>query len=118
MRFVFFTIGILTFALASVGIFIPVLPTTPFLLLALFCFAKSSPKFEQKLINSKMYKKYLEDFVKHRSMPVKRKLFLVSLATTVLMFPFIILKSLIVKIIIILILIYLYYYFIFKIKNS
>ena len=118
MRLVFFAIGILCFTLASVGIFIPVLPTTPFILITLFCFAKSSPKFEQKLINSKMYKKYLEDFVKHRSMPIKRKIFLVSMATIIMMFPFVILKSIIVKTIIILLIIYLYYYFIFKIKNS
>ena len=117
MKFIFLVLGFLSFTLGFIGVFLPILPTTPFLLFSLFCFTKSSPKFEQKLINSKIYKKYLEDFVKHRRLSIGRKIFLLCLATSMLMFPLIILDTIIIKILIILLLIYLYYYFIFKIKN-
>lgn len=118
MRLFYLILGIISFSLGFIGAFIPVLPTTPLILLALFCFSKSSKKFEEKLINSKIYKKYLEEFIVKRSLPLKRKIFLVSFATIMMLFPLVILDSVIVKIIIILLLIYLYYYFIFKIKNS
>ncbi|MBO1923234.1 YbaN family protein [Thiomicrorhabdus sp. 6S3-12] len=48
-----FTVGSLAFSLGFVGIFLPLLPTTPFMILAAGCFAKSSPRFHQALINNR-----------------------------------------------------------------
>ena len=118
MRLFYLILGIISVTLGFIGAFVPVLPTTPLVLLALFCFSKSSKKFEEKLINSKLYKKYIQEFMEKKSLPLKRKIFLVSFATIMMMFPLMILDSIIIKIIIVLLLIYLYYYFIFKIKNS
>ena len=118
MKVVFLILGILSFSFGIIGVVVPLLPTTPLLLLALYCFARSSKKLEEKLRNSKLYEKYLEDFVKHKRIPLRRKIFVVSLATTMMSFPLIILDSIIVKIIIILLLIYIYYYFFVKIKNA
>lgn len=117
MKLVLFMTGVLSTLLGFIGIFLPLLPTTPLLLLSLYCFSKSSNKFETWLINSKMYKKYLEDFVTNKSMELKKKILLVGFATTIMIFPLLILNSYIIKIIIVFTLIYLYYYFTFNIKT-
>ncbi|MGL4913068.1 MAG: YbaN family protein [Romboutsia sp.] len=117
MKIIIFIIGILSTGLGFIGVFLPVIPTTPLLLLSLYCFSKSSSKFENWLLNTQMYKNHLEDFVKNKEMTFKKKVLLVSFATTMMMFPLVILDSYIVKVFILLILVYLYYYFIFKIKT-
>lgn len=53
MRFIWFISGGFVLLLAVIGIFLPLLPTVPFLLLAAFCFAKSSERAHQWLINHK-----------------------------------------------------------------
>ncbi len=51
----FFLIGLSTLMLAFLGIFFPLLPTTPFVLLSAFCFSKSSPKLYQKLLRNTIF---------------------------------------------------------------
>ena len=59
--------------LGAAGSLIPVLPTVPFLMLAAFCFAKSSEKLDRWFKNTKLYKDNLEDFVAGRGMTMKAK---------------------------------------------
>lgn len=118
MKIVFLILGIFSFILGLIGIIIPLLPTTPFLLFALYCFTRSSKTFEEKFRNSKIYEKYLSDFVKNRQLTLGRKTFIVSLATVMLLFPFVILNSIIVRILIISLIIFIYYYFFTKIKTT
>jgi len=49
-RQLYLAAGILSVALGTIGIFLPLLPTVPFMILAAFCFAKSSPALEKRLI--------------------------------------------------------------------
>ena len=65
---IYICIGLVAFALGAIGVILPILPTTPFLLLASFCFAKGSERFNTWFINTKVYKKHLESFVKERAM--------------------------------------------------
>ena len=51
----FLLLGFVFFGLGFVGMFLPGLPTTPFMLLALWCFARSSEKFHQWLLHHKMF---------------------------------------------------------------
>ena len=59
--------------LGIVGIFLPALPTVPFLLLASFCFSKGSKRFHDWFIQTKLYKNHLENFEKNKSMTLKNK---------------------------------------------
>ncbi len=117
MKYLYIFLGVLCFILGTVGVFLPVLPTTPFMLLALFCFTKSSRKLEEKFKNSKMYKKHLEDFVKNKRLTVKRKVYLLTLETSVILLSMSMVPSIYGKICLLLVLLYAYYYFIFKVKS-
>ena len=117
MKILFVLVGFLSFSLAILGIFLPVLPTTPLLILSAYCLGKGSTRFHHWLTSSTVYHKYAKDFVENQTMPFHRKVFLLILASIMLLFPLIILDF-IWKIIIVCVYIYLYYYFIFKIKTE
>lgn len=116
-KYLYLTVGFIAFALGAVGIVLPILPTTPFLLLASFCFARGSDKFNNWFIGTKVYKKHLESFVKERSMTLKQKVCILAFADIMIAFPLIIVDNLIVKGVIILVVLFKFYYFIFRIKT-
>ncbi|MDO4420974.1 MAG: YbaN family protein [Eubacteriales bacterium] len=64
----FIVVGCICLALGTVGVFLPVLPTTPFYLVTLYCFARSSKRLEDWFKGTKLYKKHLESFVEKRGM--------------------------------------------------
>jgi uncharacterized membrane protein YbaN (DUF454 family) len=109
--------GFLSLGLGIIGIVLPVLQTTPLFLLAAFCFVKGSEKFDVWFKGTKLYKKYLEDFVKERSMTLKQKLTILLFADAMIAIPFFILDSILVKILLIIVVLYKYYYFTYKIKT-
>ena len=73
MRFIYLSIGFISLALALVGVVLPLLPTTPFLLLSIACFSKSSKRFEDWLYHTKMYQIYVADFRETGSISKERK---------------------------------------------
>ena len=66
--------GSVSVGLGAVGIIIPVLPTTPFLLLACFCFARSSHRLHDGLLRHKLFGKLIENYVKNRAVTRKTKI--------------------------------------------
>ena len=110
-------VGLLCVGLGIVGIVLPILPTTPFLLLAAFCFVKGSPKFDIWFRGTKLYKKYLEDFVREKAMPLKQKWTILLTADVMIAFPLFLIDIWLVKIFLILVIAYKYYYFFTKIKT-
>jgi len=67
-------IGLLFVGLAVMGVVLPVLPTTPFLLVAAGCFAKSSPRLYQKLITNPIFGPLINDWQTSRSIPKRGKI--------------------------------------------
>ena len=72
-RMLLLAIGLVSFGLGSIGVILPVLPTTPFLLLSAYCFARSSKRFDVWLKQSRLYRIYIADYMKNRMIPTKRK---------------------------------------------
>ena len=85
-RVVYLLLGWLFVALAVLGVFLPLLPTTPFVLLASSCFLKSSPRARQWLVNSRLFGPFLRDWEEHHGVrrPVKILAFVVVLAVIAL----------------------------------
>jgi uncharacterized membrane protein YbaN (DUF454 family) len=77
-------IGLFFVALGSIGVFFPVLPTTPFLLLAAFFLARSSDRLNAWFESTDLYKDYIADFLETRSMTMKTKRYILTLATVMM----------------------------------
>jgi uncharacterized protein len=73
MRWLLAVFGSLFTVLAVLGAFLPVLPTTPFLLVAGACFARSSPRFHNKLKRMPIFGAYLDQWDRDHSIPVSAK---------------------------------------------
>ncbi|HEY55474.1 MAG TPA: DUF454 domain-containing protein [Dehalococcoidia bacterium] len=66
-------------ATGVIGIFVPILPTTPFLLLAAFCYMRSSPRFHRWLMNNRLFGAYIRSYTEGRGIPLRLKLFTIAL---------------------------------------
>ena len=66
-------IGTISLVLGTIGIFLPVLPTTPFLLLSLACYIKSSKKLHGFVLSNKYLAPYVKDYVSGKGIPIKAK---------------------------------------------
>ncbi len=75
-------LGVFFVGLAILGIVLPILPTTPFLLVAAACFAKSSPEMQRRLLANKTFGSLINDWQTYRS--ISRKAKRVALLTMVL----------------------------------
>jgi uncharacterized membrane protein YbaN (DUF454 family) len=60
------------------GVFLPLLPTTPFVLLSAFCFLKSSRAKYEWLVNHRIFGKYIRDYITQRAMPLRSKISAIS----------------------------------------
>ena len=96
--------GIISLILGTIGIVLPILPTTPFLLLAAACFALSSEKFYNWLINNRVLGSYIRNYREGKGMPLKLKIFTITLLwVTILISVFFFITILWVQILLIII---------------
>ncbi|MCL2283009.1 MAG: YbaN family protein [Fibromonadales bacterium] len=73
-KYIYISLGWLCVILGSIGIVTPVLPTTPFLLLAAFLFSRSSEKLRNMLFKNRVFGKYLSNYFNNVPIPLKEKL--------------------------------------------
>jgi uncharacterized membrane protein YbaN (DUF454 family) len=79
IRALLIILGTLCVALGVLGMFLPVLPTTPFLLLAAVCYGRSSEKFYHWLMTNRWFGEYIRNYREGRGIPLKQKVLTISL---------------------------------------
>lgn len=117
IKLLWLMIGIVSMVLGAIGVVLPVLPTTPFLLLAYFSFAKGSDRFHMWFIETKLYKKHLESFVTSRSMTLKTKLCILLPASAMLILAMLAMSNIYGRVFIVFLIIFKYIYFFTRIET-
>jgi hypothetical protein len=79
LRAILIISGTIFLGLGLIGIFIPILPTTPFLLLTAACYARSSQRFYNWLMNNKWFGNYIKNYREGKGIPLKFKILTISL---------------------------------------
>lgn len=77
-------LGFLVFGIGVVGIFVPLLPTTPLVILAAFLLAKSSPRFHTRILQTKTYRTYVLPFKEKGGMPRAAKIRALAISLSIL----------------------------------
>ncbi len=116
LRVLLLLLGLLSLGLGCVGIFLPIIPTAPFLLLTSFCFVRSSKKFNEWFLNSKIYKKHLENFAKHKVMTIKGELILLLCVSAMLLTSMYFINKLAMTIVFTCLIFFKYLYFVICVK--
>lgn len=83
MRIFWLLFGFLALGLGIIGIVLPVLPTTPFILLAAFCFAKSSERFHTMLVEHRIFGPLIKDWNKNGAIKPQAKMLAVCMMAVV-----------------------------------
>lgn len=117
MKYINAGLGFLFFALGAVGAFLPVLPTTPFLLLASFFFLRSSDKANSWFRSTGLFKKYLANYMDHRSMTLRGKIATAAPGIIVMSIVAIVFSNPIVRVAMILLILAEIAYFAFRIET-
>ncbi|HJD38219.1 MULTISPECIES: YbaN family protein [unclassified Blautia] len=92
-RILWIILGFICLGLGVIGIILPILPTVPFFMATVFCFAKSSKRLHGWFIGTNLYKKHLDSFVKQRAMTMGTKLRIVGTVTVVMAVGFLMMSK-------------------------
>ena len=87
-KYVFAALGCLCLGLGTIGIWLPILPTTPLYLLTVFFFANSSQRLHDWFLGTILYRRHLDSFVKGRGMPLRTKVSILCTVTLLMGFGF------------------------------
>lgn len=79
MKIVLIILGVVSLTLGIIGIFLPLLPTTPLLLLAAWCFVRSSERLYRWLVSNRYFGEYIRNFRENRAIPLHAKVVAVSM---------------------------------------
>ena len=88
-RAIYLFAGYLSLALGLIGVVLPLLPTTPFVLLAAFFFSRSSEKLHKKLLNNKIFGELIRRWEQDGTIPLKAKLLATTMMLTMVSYPLI-----------------------------
>lgn len=117
-KILYIIVGCLGVALGAVGAVLPLLPAFPFLLLAAFCFARSSERLHNWFVNTKLYKKNLESYVQGRGMTWATKIRIMVTVTLLMSIGFLMMSRVPVgRIVLSVVWLFHLIYFIFGVKT-
>lgn len=110
-------LGFICLGLGVIGIIMPILPTTPFFLVTVVCFARGSERLKRWFMSTSFHKKYIQSFYEKKGMTLKNKLIILSFASIMLVAAFYFSAKPYARILIACVFLAKYYVFIFKIKT-
>ena len=100
-RYLFVVLGSLFVGLGVLGILLPGLPTTPFLLLAAACYVRGSKRLHNWLLGHRLFGRFIRDFQQNRALPLRTKILaLLLMWTMILISALLLVKTLVVSIVI------------------
>jgi len=82
-RWVFLIAGFISLGLGAIGVILPGLPTTPFVILAAYFFARSSPTMHDRLLRNRVFGPMIVEWNEHRSVPPRAKILAVVMIAAV-----------------------------------
>lgn len=115
---VYIILAFICAGIGAIGAIMPILPTTPFLLLAVILFERGSDRFHNWFKSTSLYKKHLEEFIQTRSMTLKEKLTILLPVSAVMILIFFTVQIVHARIAIAAAILLKYYYFFFQIKTT
>jgi uncharacterized membrane protein YbaN (DUF454 family) len=118
IKCIYITVGLVFLGIGLVGIVLPVLPTTPFLLITTYYFAKGSSRFHQWFCKTHIYQKYIANYIKERAMTLKTKLSILIFSSTMMMIAFATIHVLPARCFLIVAMLFHWWYFFFRIKTK
>lgn len=117
-NYIYISVGMISLLVGMIGVILPILPTTPFLLVSSYCFVKGSKKFDDWFKSTKLYKNHVESFVEEKAMSLKQKITILTTMIIMLSVPFVLVDNLHMRISLIVLVMVKIYYFTFKIKTK
>jgi uncharacterized membrane protein YbaN (DUF454 family) len=118
VKSLFVVAGFLFVGLGTIGIMLPVLPTTPFYLLAVFCFARGSERFLHWFQGTKLYQRHISEFVATGSMTLRQKLTICIPVAIIVFASLFMIGNLHVTIAVTALMLVKWWYFAFRIKTT